>query len=144
MNENMANYQYTIDLPMPSPDLLPEDVIGLILESLQQNDAEDIGIETTFNFASPLNKQAAGPLENYKQQVKDPLFQPILNFTSYQTSQLVSDGERAQQIVITRDEEGTGSGFLFTLSKQAEVPYQDCWMTDSVRRVNPKVYGITV
>jgi hypothetical protein len=140
----MANYQYTIDLPMPSPELSPQDVIGLIMESLRQNDKEDTGIETTFNFASPANKLAAGPLINYKHQVKNPLFQPILNFTSYKTSDLVSDGECAQQIIITRNEEGWDSGFLFTLTKQDAEPYTDCWMIDSVRRVNPKVYGVTV
>lgn len=140
----MANYQYTIDLPMPSPDLSPEEVIDLILESLQQNDKEDIGIETTFNFASPANKLAAGPLINYKSQVKKPLFQPILNFASYKTSDLISDGEQAQQIIITRNDEGTDSGFLLTLTKQSAKPYTDCWMVDSVRRVNPKEYGVTV
>lgn len=140
----MANYQYTIDLPMPSPDLSPEEVIGLILESLRQNDKEDIGIETTFNFASPANKLAAGPLINYKSQVKKPLFQPILNFASYKASDLISDGEQAQQIIITRNDEGTDSGFLLTLTKQSAKPYTDCWMVDSVRRVNPKEYGVTV
>ena len=140
----MANYQCTIDLPMPSPDLSPEEVIGLILESLKQNNKEDIGIETTFNFASPANKLATGSLATYKLQVKNPLFQPILNFASYKASDLVSDGEQAQQIIITRNEEGTDSGFLLTLTKQMAQPYTDCWMIDSVRRVNPKQYGVTV
>ena len=140
----MANYQCTIDLPMPSPELSPQEVIGLIMESLRQNDKEDTGIETTFNFASPANKQAAGPLVNYIHQVKNPLFQPILNFTSYKTSDLVSDGECAQQIIITRNEDGADSGFLLTLTKQDTGVYADCWMIDSVRRVNPKVYGVTV
>jgi hypothetical protein len=140
----MANYQCTIDLPMPSPDLSPQEVIGLIMESLRQNDKEDIGIETTFNFASPANKRATGPLVNYIHQVKKPLFHPILNFSSYKTSDLVSDGECAQQIIITRNEEGADSGFLLTLTKQEAGLYTDCWMMDSVRRVNPKVYGVTV
>jgi hypothetical protein len=140
----MANYQCTIDLPMPSPDLSPQEVIGLIMESLRQNDKENTGIETTFNFASPANKQAAGPLVNYINQVKNPLFQPILNFTSYKTSNLVSDGGCAQQIIITRNEDGADSGFLLTLTKQDTGVYTDCWMIDSVRRVNPKVYGVTV
>lgn len=140
----MANYHCTIDLPMPAPELTPEEVIGLIMESLRQNDKEDTGIETTFNFASPANKQAAGPLVKYKSQVKNPLFQPILNFASYKTSDLISDGEQAQQIIITRDEEGTDSGFLLTLTKQLSGAYANCWMIDSVRRVNPKEYGVTV
>jgi len=140
----MAHYQHTIDLPMPSPDLSPAEVIRLIIESLQQNDATDLGIEVTFNFASPGNKSASGPLNNFKQQVKEPLFMPLLNFSSYKTSELVSDGRRAQQIIIFQDQNGLDAGFLFTLTKQSESPYYDCWMTDSVRRINPEVYGIAV
>ena len=140
----MANYQHTIDLPMPSPDLLPEEVIRLIVESLQQNDETDLGIEITFNFASPGNKSATGPLNNFKQQVKEPLFLPMLNCAAYKTSDLVSDGYKAQQIIIIQDQYGIDAGFLFTLSKQTDSPYKDCWMTDSVRRINPEVYGIAV
>ena len=140
----MANYQHTIDLPMPSSDLLPEEVIRLIVESLQQNDETDLGIEVTFNFASPGNRSATGPLNNFKQQVKEPLFLPMLNFAAYKTSDLVSDGTKAQQIIITQDQYGIDAGFLFTLSKQTDAPYEDCWMTDSVRRINPEVYGIAV
>jgi hypothetical protein len=144
MNENMANYQHTIDLPMPSPDLQPEEVIRLIVESLQQNDETDLGIEVTFNFASPGNKSATGPLNNFKQQVKKPLFLPMLNFAAYKTSDLVSDGLKAQQIIIIQDHFGIDAGYLFTLSKQSDSPYKDCWMTDSVRRVKPELYGIAV
>ncbi|MDB5260872.1 MAG: hypothetical protein JWQ14_153, partial [Adhaeribacter sp.] len=46
--------------------------------------------------------------------------------------------------IITRNEEGADSGFLLTLTKQEAGLYTDCWMMDSVRRVNPKVYGVTV
>lgn len=140
----MANYQDTVDLPMPAPDFSPQEVIQLIVESLQQNDDSDLGIEITFNFASPGNKQVAGPLENYKLLVKEPSFQPMLNFVAYKTSQLISDGERAQQIVVLLDEDGMDAGFLFSLSKQTDTPYQDCWMIDSVRRVKPELYGIRV
>ena len=140
----MANYQDSIDLPMPSPDLSAHEVIQLVVESLQQNDASDIGIEVAFNFASPENKLASGPLSNFKQSVREPLFQRMLNFSTYKTSDLISDGERAQQIIVVLEEDGSDAGFLFSLSKQKDAPYQDCWMTDSVMRVKPEMYGVVV
>jgi hypothetical protein len=143
-NENMADYQHTIDLPMPSPDLEPEEVISLLIEALQQNDPMDLGIEVIFNFASPGNKSVTGRLNNFKQQVKTPLFQPMLNFVHGKTSELVTDGTQAQQILVISDEQRADIGYLFTLSKQTESPFQDCWMTDSIRRVKPQLYGITV
>ncbi|WP_169727979.1 DUF4864 domain-containing protein [Adhaeribacter aquaticus] len=140
----MANYQYSIDLPMPSPDLSADEVIQLVIESLQQNDAADIGIEVAFNFASPGNKLATGPLNNFKQLVREPLFQPMLNFCTYKCSELITDGERAQQIIVVQEEDGTDAGFLFSLSKQDDAPYRECWMTDSVTRVKPELYGVEV
>lgn len=140
----MANYSHTIDLPMPSTDLSAREVIELIVESLQQNDTHDLGIEVTFHFASPENKSVTGPLNNFKELVKNPTFQPMLNFSDYKSSQLVTDGTKAQQIIIMKDYNGFEAGFLFTLTKQENEPFKDCWMTDSVRRVNPEYYGITV
>jgi hypothetical protein len=140
----MADYQQTIDLPMPSPDLSPQEVIELLIEALQQNDRQDLGIEVIFNFASPGNRLATGKLNNFKQKVKTPLFHPMLNFVNGKTSELVTDGTQAQQILVISDEAGLEVGFLFTLSKQTEPPFQDCWMTDSIRRVKPELYGIAV
>ena len=140
----MADYRQTIDLPMPSPDLSAEEVISVLIEALQQNDPQDLGIEVIFHFASPENKLATGKLNNFKQQVKNPLFQPMLNFVNGKTSELVTDGSQAQQILVIADEPGLEVGYLFTLSKQTDPPFQDCWMTDSIRRVKPQLYGIEV
>ena len=105
------------------------------LKALQNNDEEDNGIEVTFNFASPDNKTVTGPLDRFKELVKNPSYEAMLNFHSYRASKMVIQGRQAQQAVMIVDQEGNQVAFVFTLSKQTSAPYQNCWMTDSVLRV---------
>jgi hypothetical protein len=124
-----------IDQPMPSSDLLPHEVVMLQLKALQRNDERDDGIEVTFNFASPGNKAVTGPLSRYKQLVRNPLYEPIINFRSYRLGEMVIEEGQAQQVLLLTDKYGNRVAYLFTLSRQTQSPYQDCWMTDSVMRI---------
>ena len=124
-----------IDLPMPSADLSPQEVIRTQLYALQHNDEEDTGITTAFNFASPTNKAHTGPLERFKQLVRNPIYEQMLNFKSYRYSKIEVHNAHAQQIVIVTDHEGNDAAYLFILSKQTNAPYEDCWMTDGVMRL---------
>ena len=54
----------------PNPNLTPEDVIRIQVEALQNNDSQDTGIEITFRFASPANRQLTGPLNRFKRMVR--------------------------------------------------------------------------
>ncbi len=124
-----------IDQPMPSPDLLPHEVVTLQVKALQRNNERDNGIEITFNFASPDNKAVTGPLNRFKKLVRNPLYEPMLNFRSYRLGEMIYEEETAQQVILLTDKNGTQAAFLFTLSRQTQPPYRDCWMTDSVMRI---------
>lgn len=130
----MSTYDL-IDQPMPSPDLLPHEVVTLQVKALQRNNERDNGIEITFNFASPDNKAVTGPLNRFKELVRNPLYEPMLNFRSYRLGEMIYEEKTAQQVILLRDKNGTPAAFLFTLSRQTQPPYQDCWMTDSVMRI---------
>ncbi len=123
------------DQPGPSPDLSPAQIIALQLKALQANDATDEGIAITFNFASPANKEATGPLEQFKELVKNPVYEPMLNFRSYTANKIHIEDNEAQQIAIITDKNGNKAAYLFSLSKQTGGPYKGCWMTDSVIRL---------
>ena len=49
----------------PSPDLKPSDVVRIQLKAMQQNDPSNLGIEATFRFASPSNKNFTDPLSRF-------------------------------------------------------------------------------
>ncbi len=128
----------TIDLPMPSPDFSPDEVVALQLEALQFNNEDDDGIEVAFNFASPGNKEVTGPLEKYKSLIKNPLYAVLINFQNYCADDIHIEDDLAQQIVVLTDRDGEKAGFIFSLSKQTEAPFQNCWMIDGVLRLEIK------
>ncbi|MDO1445020.1 DUF4864 domain-containing protein [Rhodocytophaga aerolata] len=121
--------------PSPRPDLSPEDVIAIQLKAFQENDHNDTGIETVFSFAAPENKKYTGPLDFFKAMVKNPTYDPLLNLKKYTPQKLRVEGNTAQQIIVITDRVGKKAAYLFTLSKQTEGPYKDCWMTSSVIRL---------
>ncbi len=121
----------------PAPTLTPDAVVRLVMEALARNDhpAADAGIATAFSFASPGNKQLTGPLSRFIPMVKTPLYQPLLNHATIDYGPIRVDGVYAEQLVTVTSEQGEPAAFLFTLSRQAEGEYEDCWMTDGVTRI---------
>jgi hypothetical protein len=127
----------TYDLPKPHPDLSAEEVVKIVLEALQHNDAPcaDCGIETTFNFASPANRAVTGPLPRFVEMVRNPMYQPLLHFDRVEFEPINLEGDHAEQRVKVFDANGDSAVFVWMLTRQPGPAWKDCWMTDSVIRV---------
>jgi hypothetical protein len=119
-------------LPMPSPDFSPEQVVRIQLEALQHNDETNQGIATTFNFASPGNRKYTGPLPRFIKLLQDPHYRPMLNHKAAEFDPIKISGDTALQRVKLTAKNGQMVIYIFSLSKQTEAPYQNCWMTDGV------------
>jgi len=124
-------------LPSPAPSLSPEKVVRLQVEALGSNDTphEDAGVEAAFNFASPANKRVTGPLGRFRRLFETPAYGPMIDHKDATYSAPQVDGTVARMGVILTTDQGERVGYLFRLSKQAEPPHEDCWMTDAVRRI---------
>jgi hypothetical protein len=124
-------------IPEPSPELSPRKVVQLQVEALGANDEpyEDAGIEAAFNFASPANKRATGPLERFRTLFDTPAYGPMIDHKGATYSAAQVEGRVAQMGVILTVEDDEQVGYLFQLSKQTDPPFEDCWMTDAVVRV---------
>lgn len=127
-----AGEEQTAALPTPNPDLSPEQVVRLQLESLQHNDDSNQGIAAAFNFASPDNKRNTGPLTRFVKMLKTPPYNAMLNHRSVEFDPIEISGDSATQRVKLTGADGQSTVYIFMLSKQTEAPYQNCWMTDSV------------
>lgn len=120
-------------LPQPRPELSPDEVIRIQLDALRVNDKEtDEGIATAFNFASPGNKVYTGPLSRFKQIVRNPVYNVMLNHKRAEYDPVLVMGNIAQQRVLIVGAESQTVIYTFTLSLQREAKYRDCWMTDGV------------
>ena len=129
------------ELPEPSPELAPEEVIGTVLAALARPDQPErnAGIERTFRFASPDNRAQTGPLDRFIDLVRNPMYAPLLGHERAIRGDLQrrGDGEVYERVrVIASD--GSTAAFVFVLSRQAEGDCAGCWMTDAVIRVEPE------
>lgn len=133
------------DLPTPAPDYTPAEVVRTIVAALRDNDSPtpQSGVATTFNFASPDNQRATGPLPRFITMVNSPAYSPMLNHRRATFAPLTTtpptptSPPTAQQLVTFYDADDNPSYFLFSLSLQTTGQLQNCWLTDAVLRLTP-------
>ena len=73
------------ELIKPNSKISPSEVVKIQLLGLQKNNEKfkDSGIEQTWNFAHPNNKQATGPLDRFKKMIKGNNYQMMINHLNF-------------------------------------------------------------
>jgi len=116
----------------PNCERPPGLVVHIQVLALQNNDpATNEGINTTWQFASPSNRDLTGPYANFVQTLQRG-FEPLLNATGVRYGPLDRDGDTASQPVTVVNGNGTTTSYRWTVEKQTEAPYEGCWMTAGV------------
>lgn len=130
-------YQSPDQYTRPNPHLTPEQVIKIQLDALQNNDLtqNNEGIRIAFRFASPWNQSSTGPIERFIHMVKNPMYCRMIGFEVAKLDPIEIVGNRARQNVSLFKNGRMIALYRFTLSKQVEKPFVDCWMTDNVIRL---------
>eukprot|EP00850_Spirogloea_muscicola_P022693 SM000307S11690 [mRNA] locus=s307:96851:98911:- [translate_table: standard] len=114
----------------PDPEIGPAQVVQAQLEALRRRD-----LSTVFEFASPANKAHTGPLSSFSTMLESRAYNMMLEHAEARILSTVSIGPtRFQQRVSFVGAGGIETIFVWSLSKQEEGSYKDCWMTDMVRR----------
>jgi hypothetical protein len=121
-------------LPKPGTDLLPQDVVRIVVNALANNDRPfaDAGIATTFAFASPANKVNTGPLQKFTQMIRTPTYGIMIDHVEHEFSEVVLMGNTAYQMVQIGASNGAEVIFAFRLSQQVGGEFDGMWMTDAV------------
>ena len=117
---------------VPTPELEPADVVRIQVEALRNNSPLDEGIELTYRFASPANKQVTGPLIRFTAMVNASPYDRLLNHQRASYEPLAIAGDMAHQLVSITDTVGEEITYHWVLVRLSEGPYKDCWMTDAV------------
>jgi hypothetical protein len=127
-------YPRPAQLPTPNSELSPREVVMIQLEALQNNDLYpgNGGIRIAFDYASPGNRMFSGPVERFIELVKNPLYRPLIGFQRATIGDIVIIGDHAQVRVELVDAQGKRVQYVWSLSRQDDAPYEDCWMTDGV------------
>jgi len=118
----------------PVPGLSPEQVVQYQVSALQHNDdfRADAGIERTFRFASPSNKNVTGPLEHFVSILKGPAYLPMINNLGSSVTGSRIEGDHAKVAIKITPAKGPAITYLFVLTRQHVGDFENCWMTDSV------------
>lgn len=127
----------------PSATLSPKDVVFAQLIALQNNNRPHLnaGIKTVYNFASPYHRSEYGPFQKYKARYTSRRYETLIENQSFQIHEHYSTENKAEYYVFVTDRIGKKWVFIFTLSKQNEAPYKDCWMTDAIQaHADPRAF----
>ena len=128
------------ELLEPNSNIKPSEVVRIQLLGLQNNNEvfNDSGIEQTWNFAHPMNKQATGPLDRFKEMLKSNNYQMMINHISHTITQVRRGDDWVQFEVIILDKEKIYHKFNWQVEKFIEDgPLKDCWLTTMVSSPEP-------
>ncbi len=121
-------------VPTPDPELSPAAVVDRQVTALANNDdpVENAGIKTAYNFASPANRAATGPLGRFIDMVEGPAYRPMIDHEEAVAGPVERDGDQAAQRVTVTGPSGRTVTYTFGLSRQSDGAYENCWLTDRV------------
>ena len=119
------SFNLNAEIIKPNPDFLPEDIISIQLNALMNNDNpyKNAGIEQTWEFAHPFNRQYTGPLNKFIKMMYSPAYSKMIN---HQESFYCIQAERAVLETIGGDCDTAVGGFAKLLDNAivvAIIPY---------------------
>lgn len=122
----------------PRPDLTALEVVRIQLGALARNDSPhpDAGIEVTFRFASPGNREVTGPLPRFIAMVKNPVYRPMINHRKAEYGEPASREGRQMIPVLLTARDGTKAAYVFIVGPQDVEGCSGCWMTEGVFRID--------
>ena len=116
----------------PHADLTPSDVVKIQLDALAGEGGDMAGVTQCFAFASPLNREATGPLDRFAAMIATPPYDVLLTPEETSVGDARIPGDQAYVLVSLVDRHQQLHVFGFLLSRQANAEYAGCWMTDAV------------
>ena len=130
------------DLIKPNTNLDPFEVLMIQLNSLKNNNKpyKDAGIEQTWEFAHPNNKEITGPLDKFKEMIYSENYKILISHENSEITILKEDKDISiyKVIVLTKNKEKYY--YIWQIEKVLlEGNFKNCWMTTSVS--NPKYIG---
>jgi hypothetical protein len=137
LNTDMTEEYPVGGLPTPDPSYGPGAVVDEQLSALARNDDPfaDAGVKTAYNFASPANRRATGPVDRFVAMVHGHPYSPMVDHEEAVTGPVERDGDSATRRVTLTGPGGRTVTYEFGLSRAQSGPFADCWLTDRVRVV---------
>jgi hypothetical protein len=125
--------------PAPAPSLAPDSVVGIVLDAFSRFEGrrQTSALDVAYAFTAPANRAVIGSVERFGDVVADGAYRPLLGHRRAVRGALRVDGDHATQRVVVTAADGALVAYTFTLSRQSDGQYKDCWMTERVTREPP-------
>ena len=123
------------EIVKPNSDIKPVQVVKIQLRGLKTNNEpyKDVGIEQTWEFAHPKNKNVTGPLENFKDMLKGDSYSMLLNHIEHKVDQISASENMASFEVTVLDDKKRYYKFKWIVEKYVkDGPLKGCWLTTIV------------
>ena len=123
------------DLIKPNSGIEPIQVVKIQLRGLKNNDQlyQDGGIEQTWEFAHPKNRQFTGPLTKFKSMIKGDDFSMLLNHKEHKVKEVFLSDDVATFEVIVLNSDKEYFKFKWQVEKfKKEGTLKNCWLTTAV------------
>lgn len=117
----------------PTCDRPPGLVVHIQVNALRYNDPQtDEGINATYRFASPRNRNVTGPVTDFASLIKSR-YEPLLNAETVTYGPMSATNRTATQRITVRTPDGDTTSYIWELERQSGGRYDGCWLTSSVR-----------
>ncbi|MDF1503576.1 DUF4864 domain-containing protein [Roseisolibacter sp. H3M3-2] len=125
--------------PAPAPTLAPDSVVAIVLDAFSRVEGRlpTSALDVAYAFTAPANRAVIGSVERFEDVVADGAYRPLLGHRRAERGAIRVDGDHATQRVVVTAADGARVAYTFTLSRQSDGPFKDCWMTERVTREPP-------
>lgn len=131
-----AAVQHRYSSLRPTCERPPGLVIHIQVGALGNNDPEtDAGINTTWRFAAPSNRQQTGPNANFAEMIKT-FYRPLLDSESVEYGPMQKSENTGRRLVTVTNATGASTTYDWRVEKQTVGEYEGCWMTTAVQEVD--------
>ncbi len=123
------------DLIKPNSTLQPIEVLKIQLNSLKNNNVpyRDAGIEQTWEFAHPINKESTGPLKRFKKIIYSNSYKILINHENTKIIILKESTNKFVYKVYVLSKDKEKYYYIWQIEKvNREGDFKDCWMTTGV------------
>ena len=130
------------DLIKPNTNLDPFEVLMIQLNSLKNNNKpyKDAGIEQTWEFAHPNNKEITGPLNKFKEMIYSENYKILISHEKSEIKTLKETEKLSIYRVTILSKDKKKYYYIWQVEKVLfDGTLKNCWMTTSVSE--PKYLG---
>lgn len=120
-----------IDPNLPAPELTPEEVVWLQVTSIRESRLRPQDLVPCYSLTSPATRAAFGSFDHFASLIATAPYSEIALSRDFQVQNAEIKNNLAIVPVTLLSNDDHAHEFRFLLTKQRELPYRECWMTES-------------